>query len=274
METIYLNAKNLKYWQVESSPNVIALGFFDGVHKGHQEVIRTAANHAKERGLALTVMSFFPHPKTVLSNGKEVFDYLMPLSEKANVLQTLGVDRFYIVEFDKAFASLSPEDFIANYLLDFNTTHAVAGFDFSYGYRGTGNIDRMQADSGGRLQVTKVDKVEHFGRKISSTWMREMLQEGNFEELTTILGRFYETTGKWDGGSLELFPYYGLPAAGCYTATIKMKNNTFLTNIVVEEGMRKIRIATDLTKEIPLGEQVTIIWRKRVKEGAVYAYSS
>ena len=82
METIHLNRENLTHWQQKAKSTVMALGFFDGLHHGHCEVIKTALQKAKERNVTLSVMSFFPHPKTVLSNGKKKVCYLMPLSEK------------------------------------------------------------------------------------------------------------------------------------------------------------------------------------------------
>ena len=66
METIYLNRENLCNWQEKAKPNVMALGFFDGLHHGHCEVIKTALQKAKEKNVSLAVMSFFPHPKTVI----------------------------------------------------------------------------------------------------------------------------------------------------------------------------------------------------------------
>ena len=143
MEIIHIDDNNLAEWQENSRKNVMALGFFDGVHKGHQQVIGTAAEEAEKAGAALDVMSFFPHPKTVLSNGRVRVDYLMPLEEKARVLESLGVDRFYIVRFTKRFASLSPEAYVKEYLSEFDTIHAVAGYDFSYGFKGQGTIDRL-----------------------------------------------------------------------------------------------------------------------------------
>ena len=68
----------------------------------------------------------------------------MPLSEKEKMLEQLGVDTFYIVQFDKEFASLSPEQFVSQYLVNLGVVHAVAGFDFSYGSRGLGNMDRLK----------------------------------------------------------------------------------------------------------------------------------
>ena len=106
METIYLNRENLAQWQEKAKPCVMALGFFDGLHNGHQEVVKTALKIAKEKNLPVAVMSFFPHPKSVLSDGKIQVDYLMPLSEKEKMLRELGVDLFYIVEFTKEFACI------------------------------------------------------------------------------------------------------------------------------------------------------------------------
>ena len=76
METIFITRDNLLNWQSVATPTVMALGFFDGLHQGHRKVIQTALQKAKEKNLPLSVMSFFPHPKTVISNGKKQVCYL------------------------------------------------------------------------------------------------------------------------------------------------------------------------------------------------------
>src|SRR5699024_2095898 len=119
MEIIHLDDTNLEYWQNHSRDNVMALRFLDGVHKGYQHVIGCAKKVADEKNVSLDVMSFFPHPKTVLSSGKTIVQYLMTLEEKAKVLKRMGVDRFYIVHFTKAFASQLPEQYVKSYLLKF-----------------------------------------------------------------------------------------------------------------------------------------------------------
>ena len=221
METIYLNHDNLVLWQKKAKPSVMALGFFDGIHKGHLKVIQTALQIAREKNQILSVMSFFPHPKSVLSNGRKTIDYLMPLSSKEKLLSDLGVDRFYIVQFTKEFAALSPERFTAQYLLGLGVTHAVAGFDYTYGSKGIGNMDRLQNDSGGLLEVTKVSKVECRGEKISSTSLREKLAQGRVCEVSKLLGRPYEVECEWNGASLKVKPYYTLPQPGRYAVTLK-----------------------------------------------------
>lgn len=100
MKVIYLNANNLQEIK-QSCPNVaMALGYFDGVHLGHQRVIQTAKEKAKAQNLLLAVLSFFPHPKSVLFPNVEV-SYIEPLEQKIEKLEKLEVDIFYIVEFTK-----------------------------------------------------------------------------------------------------------------------------------------------------------------------------
>lgn len=271
METIYLNQSNLAFWQERAKPSVMALGFFDGVHKGHCKVINTAAKIAKERNLSLAVMSFFPHPKTVISNGK--VHYLMPLSEKEEKLRELGVDTFYIVEFDKDFASLLPAHFVTKYLVNFSVIHAVAGFDYSYGLKGEGNLDRLKADSGGKIEVTKVEKLELHGEKISSTCIREKLLKGQVEELPSLLGHSYEVECEWDGKTLKPKPYYTLPAPGCYEATLKNQIGSFNTQvIVVKQGDHQV---LECSLEIPpfMEGSLSIIWHSNLKEKCILGWS-
>jgi riboflavin kinase/FMN adenylyltransferase len=187
METIYLNKENLAAYQETASVNVMALGCFDGLHHGHVKVIQTTWQEAKKRQVSLSVMSFFPHPKTVIG-GKAFFHYLMPQSEKEKRLCELGVDTFYLVEFDRDFAKLSPQAFVKEYLVNLGVTHAVAGYDFSYGNRGAGNMDTLKKDSRDRIDVTTVDKVEYKGEKISSTRIRELLLDGMLKSCPNLLG--------------------------------------------------------------------------------------
>lgn len=263
METIFINRENLAFWQEKAKQSVMALGFFDGLHKGHCEVIKTARCKAKEKHVSLSVMSFFPHPKTVISNGKKQVCYLMPLSEKEEKLRELGVDTFYMVEFDQEFASLSPEQFVAKYLLGLGVVHAVAGFDFTYGYKGQGNMDRLKSDSNGQIDVTKVGKVECRGEKISSTCIRERLLNGKVEELPDFLGGPYEVQCDWDGFSLKPHPYYTLPAPGTYAVTLKKGKRSVKAEMCVTDA-HFLKSMTRLP--IFLTGKLSIIWHHRIPE--------
>ena len=261
METIHIYRSNLAEWQKKAMPNVMALGCFDGLHHGHCTVIHTAFQKAQEKKVELAVMSFFPHPKTVISNGKVHVHTLMPLAEKEERLRKMGVDTFYIVEFDKEFAALSPEQFVSQYLNGLGVVHAVAGFDFSYGSRGAGNLGRLNQDSGGRIDVTKVEKVELWGEKISSTCIRERLLNGKVAELPNLLGRFYETECEWDGEAFKLYPYYTLPGPGRYA--VMLKNESFSVQSEVTVTHEQVQS----TAEIPpfLKGKLLIVWQKRIQ---------
>ncbi|PLS03709.1 bifunctional riboflavin kinase/FMN adenylyltransferase [Neobacillus cucumis] len=265
METILLNQQNLADWQKKASPNVMALGCFDGLHLGHCEVINTAIQKAKERQVPLSVMSFFPHPKTVISKGKVHVNYLTPLAEKEEKLRKMGVDTFYIVEFNQEFAGLSPEQFVLDYLNGLGVFHAVAGFDFSYGSYGAGHLDRLKQDSGGRIDVTKVAKVELRGEKISSTCIRERLLKGKVAELPEFIGRFYETQGEWNGETFTLYPYYTIPGPGRYEVTLKNDSGGSVHRevIVLSDG-----ITIKCRDEIPLflKGKLSIVWQKGIVE--------
>ena len=262
METIRLNRSNLAEWQKKARPNVMALGCFDGLHHGHCAVINTAFQKANEKHVPLAVMSFFPHPKTVISNGKIHVHYLMPLSEKEAKLRKMGVDTFYIVEFDKEFAGLAPEQFAAQYLNGLGVVHAVAGFDFSYGARGAGNMDRLTSDSGGRIDVTKVAKVELSGEKISSSCIRERLLNGKVAELPDLLGQFYETQCEWNGERFILYPYFTLPGPGRYRVTLKNLSGSIQTEVTVLNDGTTLKC----TDEIPFIGKLSIVWTKQIVE--------
>ncbi|MCQ6282283.1 FAD synthetase family protein [Bacillus sp. EB600] len=271
MEKIFLNQDNIEYWQEKEKPSVVALGFFDGIHKGHREVIKTAAKISKRKSLSLAVMSFFPHPKTVISNCK--IHYLMPLAEKEKELRKLGVDTFYIVEFNKEFASLQPVQFVAQYLINLGVVHAVAGFDYTYGYKGTGNMDRLKNDSGGLIDVTKVEKLELQGEKISSTCIREKLLKGKVDELPSLLGHPYKVECEWNGNTLKHKPYYTLPAPGCYEVTLKNKIGSFKTKVTVLEigEGHALKCMTEIPKY--MAGSLSIVWYRRLKEKHIFGWS-
>ncbi|WP_100401819.1 FAD synthetase family protein [Bacillus sp. FJAT-42315] len=262
MKTIVLEPQKLSELKRQPEPCVVALGFFDGVHLGHRQVIHEARNIACEQGVSLAVMTFFPHPKAVLSKGKQRVDYLMPVTEKQRIFKELGVDICYIVPFVPAFASLTPESFVQNYLLDLGVLHAVAGFDFTYGCRGEGHMDRMKMDSGGLLDVTKVEKVACHGEKISSTLIREKIRTGVVEEIPACLGEAYRVEGRVTGSIILMKPYYMLPSPGRYAITIHSQKRKLLTEAIVTEEPGQIFLPDVEKSDLMQGEYVSVEWQR------------
>lgn len=173
----------------------MALGYFDGVHLGHQKVIGTAKQIAEEKGLALAVMTFHPHPSHVLGRDKEPKDLITPLEDKINQIEQLGTEILYVVKFNEVFASLSPKQFIDQYIIGLNVQHAVAGFDFTYGKYGKGTMETMPDDLDGRAECTMVEKLTEQDKKISSSYIRTALQNGDVELAKVLLGQPYFIKG-------------------------------------------------------------------------------
>jgi riboflavin kinase / FMN adenylyltransferase len=261
-------------------PCVMAMGFFDGVHIGHQKVIATAKQIAEKRKIKLAVMTFFPHPKEILSHGEVKMDYLTPMEIKEEKFSKLGVDKLYVIKFDANFAKLAPKEFIKKYVAGLGALHVVAGFDFTYGFKGQGNMETISTDGDGCFLVTAVPKLEHDGRKISSTLIRELLSKGDVGELPSYLGDFYETRGEVllyarnrKRGSLKAeistYPYYTLPAVGLYEIEAQVDNHVY-------QGISRIRSKSDgfVTLGIELfdfhknlrNRTVTIKWLNRLSE--------
>lgn len=271
MKVIHVTNSNRDTFLSEAEPCVMALGFFDGVHLGHQEVIKVAKRAADAKRLPLIIMSFFPHPKEVLSHGKKVVPYLMPLLDKQKKFKELGVQTFYLVHFDAEFASLSPKQFVRNYLLDFGAEQIVAGFDFTYGCQGEGNLDRMKSDSDGRLESIKVEKVEIKGEKISSTLIRNLICSGKVEEIPHYLGELYQIEGSisLNNQSADVVghPYYLLPASGIYEVTITNDKQKWKDKALILSG--QIKLMYSERKRCPLEENETIriYWERRLPNG-------
>lgn len=173
-------------------PSVLALGFFDGVHCGHQHVIAKAQQIAKEKNLICSVMTFHPHPKEVLSNG---INYLMPVEKKVQKLRELGIDQLYLIHFDRQFAAVTAQTFIEKYVIAQNVKHVVCGYDFTYGAKGMGNVQTLMLHANGEFDVTIVSKIECMSEKISSTKIRELLGSGEVDQIPNYLGSFYEACG-------------------------------------------------------------------------------
>lgn len=173
----------------------LAIGFFDGLHKGHQTVIKTAIEQAKEKKMKSAVMTFNPHPSHILGGGKNKVGYITPYEEKIDVLTALGVDVLFVVQFDEQLASLSPKSFIDIFIKQLGVKHVVAGFDYSFGAKGKGTMEDMAQLADGLYETTVVGKVIDEEDKISSTRIRKLLGEGKVEEAAGLLGRNFRTIG-------------------------------------------------------------------------------
>jgi riboflavin kinase/FMN adenylyltransferase len=284
LETIHLDYPlNINY---ECPPTAIALGYFDGIHKGHQQVMNTALSIARESNMLSAVMTFHPHPNVVLGRFKGPIRSITPMEQKQEIIERMGFDRLYLVSFTKELATLQPEEFIDQFLVALNVKHVVAGFDYTYGHMGKGTMETMPAYAKNRFEQTTVHKVALDGTKISSTLIRNYILDGRVNELRQYLGRFYEVKGTVVDGdkrgrqigfptaNIEINGDYLLPPVGVYAVKVKVKS-TWL-EAVCNVGYKptfKDDAQAEPTIEAHIfnfdqdiyGEVVNVEWHKRLR---------
>lgn len=180
-------------------PSVLAIGYFDGVHIGHQQVIRTAQIMAQRLDVALAVMTFHPHPKEVLHKQNSL-RYLTSLESKLNLFEELGVDQTFLMNFDLNLAKLSAEMFVEKILIPLGVKGVVTGFNFRFGKNQSGDTNDLHQVSRGRFETEVVPAVIEEGMHVSSTWIRQLLADGDVDRVTKLLGRYYRLHGLVEKG--------------------------------------------------------------------------
>lgn len=172
------------------------VGFFDGVHRGHQAVIRRVVEVGRERGLRSVVVTFDRHPREILTPG-HVPLLLTSLRRKARLIESVGIETLVVLEFTQEFSRWAPEAFVERVLVDgLRTSHAAVGENFTFGHRAAGNLEILTRLGGVQgFQVEGVALLEIDGRPISSTSIREALAAGDLDWPETALGRRYVVEG-------------------------------------------------------------------------------
>ncbi|MFO1071572.1 MAG: bifunctional riboflavin kinase/FAD synthetase [Geminicoccaceae bacterium] len=174
----------------------VAIGNFDGVHRGHREVVRVAAEHARRLGRPLGVVTFEPHPRELL-NPAAAPARLTSLRRKAELMRALGVEQLHVLRFDERLMHMSAESFVEELLLDRLAVAAVTtGRDFRFGHRRQGDTAILAQLAGAcGVAVSTVEPVSVEGETCSSTAIRAALADGRIEHATALLGYSYEIEG-------------------------------------------------------------------------------
>ncbi|MDB5437386.1 MAG: ribF [Phenylobacterium sp.] len=192
----------------------VAMGSFDGVHRGHQKVIALAAKAAGEHACPLGVITFDPHPRVYFRPDEPAF-HLMKPDQQARALEALGVDVLYVLPFSPEFAHLTDREFAAEVLhKGLGARHVAVGFDITFGWGRTGSPATMQAygqEMGFGVSVAG-PVADRSGEKFSSTAVREALRNGHPEAAAKILGRPFAIEGAVQRGR-QLGRKLGYPTA-------------------------------------------------------------
>ena len=230
----------------------VALGNFDGIHKGHQVLIKKAVKTAEEKGIKSAVFTFSNHPRNVIA-GNSVVRNIIYEDEKIEILEEMGVDYLFSISFEEIM-KLSPQDFVDKVLIErFRIDTAVCGFNFTYGYKAAGTADMLRGMAAGRFDVAVVDPVKVNGQVVSSTLIREKIMNGDMEAVPELLGRNFTIRGTVIHGN-EIGRTIGFPTCNIVIdeSMAALPNGVYMTYCYVE-GVKYCSI-TNVGNKPTIGE--------------------
>lgn len=175
----------------------VALGNFDGIHIGHEYLIRDTVLKAKKQGLKPAVLLFRNHTKTQVKGSNSSIYILTSNEQKLQILKELGIEIVYIIDFDNSIMTLTSKDFVENIIIDkLNAKLVTVGFDYKFGYKALGdsNILKKLGQKQG-FMVNIVDPIYLEDDIVSSTIIRNLIKEGNIKKANRFLGRNYTING-------------------------------------------------------------------------------
>ena len=270
---------------------VVALGTFDGIHKGHQMVMKTAIKRAAAGGVKTMVGTFTAHPMSVLCPEKEPLR-LATIAQKAEYIEAVGIDGLVLLPMSEGLLRESPEEFCQNLVTYIHPSVIVVGSNFTYGAKAAGNTDTMKAFMADyAIPVEALDLLERPGgtTPISSTVIRRLIQMGHMETAENLLGRPFALTGTIVPGDHRgrtigfatanmLIPInMAIPPDGVYVTELWWdgEGHPAMTNIgdnpTFENQYRRIEThVLDWDKDL-YGKNVSLRFRKRLRGEEVFA---
>lgn len=261
----------------------IALGTFDGVHIGHQEIISKAVDLANEADGTSVVFTFSNHPLSVIDPDRCPLQLITP-DYKAELISALGIDLLITIPFTPQFLRLSAEEFINSLLLNIAPKHIVVGPNYSFGFQSKGNPSLLeQAGAKYNFSVHIHEGVYWKNQIVSSTFIRQLILDGKVDAAIPLLGRPVKLTGKVIHGdkrgrtlgfptiNLDTPPGLVIPNDGVYAVKIDIKGSSF--NGVANIGFRPTFNGTSRNIEIYIldfnqmiyGEAITVEFIQRIR---------
>lgn len=176
---------------------VVTIGTFDGVHRGHQFILKDMVRKAREMGGETVVVTFYPHPRQVLCIGDNSLRFISTQEEKIKQMDALGIDNLIIINFTKDFSKLSSEDFIKNYIVEkIKPAVLIIGYDHHFGNNRLGDfemLNRLGEKNNFKVEKVPVQDVDNI--VVSSTKIRNALQMGDIRLANNLLGHQFSYTG-------------------------------------------------------------------------------
>ncbi|HUM50656.1 MAG TPA: bifunctional riboflavin kinase/FAD synthetase [Chitinophagales bacterium] len=221
---------------------VLTIGTYDGVHFGHQQIIKRLNDIAQEIDGESVMLTFDPHPRLVLHPDDDTLKLISTIDEKEELLETFGLNHLVIAAFSKEFASMEASEYVDKILIqNFHPTKIVIGYDHHFGKDRKGNIDLLrQLSANYNFEVEEISAQTLDEIKVSSTKVRNFLLEGNIKEANKLLAHPFLIKGKVVHGdkigrvlgfptaNIEISnPHKLIPASGVYAVKIKIENQFY-----------------------------------------------
>lgn len=221
-------------------PTVLTLGVFDGLHLGHQLIMKTVVERAREAGAVPTVITFDPHPRAVL-HPESAPPLLQTFDQKIEGFGVLGIEQTIVVPFTKEFSMIGAEDFINDVVMDrLHAREVYLGKGFAFGHNREGNIELLKR-LGRQLGFVagEVPEVKFRGQRVSSSKIRELLARGQVNLARRMLGRPYGVEGRVERGS-ERGHKLGFPTANLHPHNrVIPRNGVYVTGTLIDGQWRR-----------------------------------
>lgn len=217
-------------------PIVACIGYFDGIHKGHQQLIETVVTKAKQFGARRGLITFDPDPWAIIKNMRDI-PHLTNMEERKQIAEELGIEIWIVLDFTREMAALSVEEFHQQILNPLQLHTLVCGYDFHYAHHGMGSMETLQAQK--EFDVIVIEEVSKDHEKISSSRIERLVQLGEMEQVQELLTRPYQMSGciihglkngrkmGFPTANLHTHSMYVMPKEGVYAGEVLWNKNCY-----------------------------------------------
>jgi len=173
--------------------SVLTIGSYDGIHRGHHHILSSVVNYARARNVPSVLTTFEPHPRHILDPSADKLSLIMGLDQKLEIIESLGIDMVHIIDFTKAFSKTTAADFLDQTVIpNFNPAYLIVGYDHHFGYKREGSPEFLKKYcSEKNIDLEIIERVSDEGYVISSTRIRELIQDGFMRRANFELGSVF-----------------------------------------------------------------------------------
>lgn len=224
----------------------VCLGMFDGIHLGHRELILNTVKKAKENNLKSAVLTFVPQ----FEKGK-----IYPFFENLKIIEKMGIDTVFAIDFTEDFKKLSAKNFIFKYLIEYiKASFVICGFNFKFGFKREGDISTLEEYGKNNFELTVIPEVTVDNKTVSSTFIKSLLKDGDIKKVNSLLGEDYKISetvimGKRLGTKIS-FPTINMPL---YNTITPIKKGVYISEVKIGDkfykGISNIGIAPTIKSE-------------------------